>query len=138
MEVDAADELLGCHLGDEAEDRFADVATPQVPDGVDDCASCQVDGALVRADPAELAVAGDVAPEAGGVLLDPREAEAADSGLEGPQTGAHYFVAPSDREGESVALEMGLVCLEDDVGGRVVRVRVHGIGAVEVVARREA
>ena len=63
-EIDDADDLLRRHVGDQPPDRLAGLLGQQVPDGVDHRAGGQMHGALVRADPAQLAVAGQVPPEA--------------------------------------------------------------------------
>ena len=53
-EIDAFDELLGAHLGDDAPDGLAEGFGPQVPDGVDDGAQGEMDHTLFWADPAQL------------------------------------------------------------------------------------
>lgn len=53
-EVNQIDNLLGCHICDDAPDGLSERLGPQVPDGVDDGPECQVDDALLGADPAEL------------------------------------------------------------------------------------
>ena len=62
------DELLGRHVGDELPDRLARLLGQQVPHGIDHGAGGEVHGALVRPDPAQLAVAGDMPPEAAGIF----------------------------------------------------------------------
>ena len=46
---------------------------PQIPYRIDDGAGRQMDGAFVRPDPAQLAVAGDMPPETPADLADPIE-----------------------------------------------------------------
>ena len=55
-EVNAADKLLGAHLGDDAPDRLAEGLGPQIPESVDNGAQGKVDDTLLGSDPAELAV----------------------------------------------------------------------------------
>ncbi len=82
---------LSCFLGE------------QVPDGIDHGAGGKVHRALVRADPAQLAVAGDEVPEAAGIFLHPIEFEADDQMLHRLDREAADLIAAADREGQAVA-----------------------------------
>ncbi len=46
-------------------------------------------------------------------------------------------VAASNGEGKAVALQRRIIRIEDDIGRRVIRVRVHGIRAVQTLRSRE-
>src|SRR5205823_7886484 len=106
----------------------------------------QVDRPLLRADPAQLLLAGDRAPETAHVRGDRVQRPSHDDWREGVDGGHHDLRAPAQREGEPVTLEpVAGVGLEHNVGGGVVGLRVHGIGACERprggeshVVRREA
>ena len=137
-EVDAAHQLLGAHVGDQAPQRLALGLGPQVPDRVDDGAGGQVDRALVGSDPAQLAVRGHVPPEAPHVGGDPIQVQADDEMPHRLDGAAAQVVAAPDGEGQAVALQARPVRLEDDVGGRVIRIGIHRVGAVQVGRRGEA
>src|SRR6185312_4760511 len=53
-EGDAGDELLRRHVDEQLPERLAFGLRVEIPDGVDDGGRRQVDGAFVRADPAQL------------------------------------------------------------------------------------
>ena len=137
-EVDQPHQLLGAHVGDEPPHRLALGLGPQVPHGIHHRGGRQVDRPLVRPDPAQLAVASDVVPEAAHVLGDPAQVEADHQMLQRADGGAADLVAAADGERQAVPFEPGLVGVEDDVGRRVVGVRVHRVGAVEMRRGREA
>ena len=107
------DDLLRAHLGDQPPHRLAFRLGPQIPHRVDDRAGGEMHHALVGADPAQLAVAGDVAPEARRIFADPVEFEPDDQRRERLDRGAAHLVAAADGEGQSVAGEPGGVGLED-------------------------
>ena len=65
-------------------------------------------GALVRADPAQLAVAGQMPPEAAGILADPVEVEPDDQMPHRLDRRAADVVAAADGEGQAVALRARL------------------------------
>ncbi len=62
-EVDATDDVFGGHVRDQLPERFPDGLRPKVPDPVHDGGRREVNHALFGADPSELRIAGDVAPE---------------------------------------------------------------------------
>ena len=62
-EVDATHELLGAHVHEQLPQRLALRLGPQVPDRVDQRRGGHVDHALLGAEPAQLRVAGELAPE---------------------------------------------------------------------------
>ena len=76
------------------------------------------------------------APEAGEVARDVLERAADDEVAERVESPRRTFVAAADRERQSVAFE-GAVGLQNDVGRRVVRIGVHGVGAVQPCATSE-
>ena len=103
----AADDLFGGHIGEELPDGLAFGFGVEVPDGVDEGGGGEVDDAFFGADPAELAVAGDLAPESAHVVGEGFEGAAFDEGGEGLDGGDAELVAAADGEGEAVALERG-------------------------------
>jgi hypothetical protein len=90
--------------------------------------------ALLRAEPSQLGIRRERAPESSGVARKLGERPADDEMFEGEDRGHTYFIAAADREGEPVALEVG-GGTQDHVRGRVVRIRVHGIGAIAGAGR---
>ena len=61
-EVNAVDELLRAHVGDNAPDGLVEGLGPEIPDGVNDSAESEVDDTLFGTDPAELGVVDEMAP----------------------------------------------------------------------------
>jgi hypothetical protein len=103
---------------------------PEIPDGVDDRSGRQVNDALLRSEPPQLAVTRERAPEGAHVREDVVETTADDEGRERLDRRATHLVAAADREREAVADDVFVVGTDDGVGGRVVRIRVHRIGPV--------
>ena len=62
-EVDTAHDLLRRHVGEQFPDGLALDFGVQVPDGVDEGRRGEMDDALLRPEPAELAFAGEASPE---------------------------------------------------------------------------
>ena len=87
---------------------------------------------LLRADPAQLAVGDEAAPEPAHVTDDPIEAAADHERLERAGGCDAHLGAATAREGQPVALDP-VVCIgaENDVGSRVIRVGVHRIRPVK-------
>ena len=138
-EVDARDDLLRGEVDEQLPQRLALDLGPQVPDRVDDRRGGEVHHALLRPEPAQLAVGDEAAPEAAHVADDPVEAAADDERLEGVDSGDADLGAAAAREGEAVPLDAVVrVGAQDDVRGRVVRIGVHRVGAVEPARGREA
>jgi hypothetical protein len=98
-----------------------------------------VDHALLGAEPAQLAVARQPAPERAGVGQHRLELEADDQRRERLDRGDLDLGPAPDRERERVPLEpVAGVGAQDHVRAGVVGARVHGIGSVEPPGGREA
>ncbi len=136
-EVDGAHQLFRRHVGHQAPQGLAFGLGPQVPGGVDHRAGGQVDGALVRADPAQLAVRGHVAPEAAHVLADPVQVEAHHQVAHRLDRRAADLVAAADREGQPVPFQAVAIGFENHVGSRVIGIGVHRIGTVALLRGRK-
>lgn len=98
-EVNAADELLGSHVRDDAPDRLVQGLGPEIPEGVDDGTKSQVDDTLLGSDPAQLAVGNEVAPgltPVGGEFI---KVFADYEGSEERNGGADDFVTAANGEG---------------------------------------
>ncbi len=136
--VDARDELFRAQVGQQLPERQAATLRAEIPDRVHDRGRGEVDDALLRAEPAQLAVADDAAPEAAQVGLDSLHRPTDDERRQRPGGGDADLRAPADREGEPVPLEpVVLVGAQDDVRRGVVRIRVHRVRAVERARGRE-
>ena len=131
------DELLRRHVGQQLPERLALGLRPQIPDRVDDGGGGQVDDALLRADPAQLAVAGDHVPERAHVGGNRLQRLAHDQRCERLDRRHADLVAAADGEGQAVAFQFR-IGLQHDIGGRVIRRGVHRVGAVERARGREA
>ena len=88
---------------------------------------------LVGADPAQLAVAGQMPPIFAGVLSDRGKIGADDEVTHRFDGHAANIVAPADGEGQAVAFKTRLIRVENDISRRIIRVGVHGIGAVQAL-----
>lgn len=122
--VDEADDFFRGHIGNELPNRFARAFSPEVPDGVDEGGGCEVDGALVRTYPAQLAVTCEMSPETPHIFLNFFEFHPLDAWPEGVDGGNANLGSASDGEGKSVSSEFA-VGFKDNVSGGVVRVGIH-------------
>src|SRR5206468_8956843 len=77
-EVDAGDDLLRRQVCDELPRRLTFELRPEVPNRIHDRRRREMDDALLRSDPAELAFAAELAPAAGEVRRDRLERPAQD------------------------------------------------------------
>ena len=137
-EVDARDDLLGRHVGEQLPDRLALELRVEVPDGVDDRRGREMDHALLRPEPAELAVGDEPAPQTSEVRDELLDGRADDVRRKGLDRGDADLGASADREGQAVPREPGIVGLERDVRGRVVGIGVHRVRAGAAPRGREA
>ena len=136
-EVDGGDDLLGGHVGEQAPDGFAFGAGVEVPDSVKQRTTGEVDDALIRAEPAQLGVAGELKGKGVEVPGDVAELPAFHERREVVEGADDDVGAPAEREGEAVAFHARRG-FEDAVGGGIVGVGVHGIGADVLARGREA
>ena len=97
-----------------------------------------MDRALFRADPAELAVAGERPPERRHVGGDVGEREPDNQRLQGLDGGDADLVAAPAGEGQAVPLQAFVTGMQGDVGGGVIRAFVHRVRAVEGQGGRNA
>ena len=106
-EVDRAHDLFRAEIGQVPPQRFARAHRQEIPDRVDDGGQREVDDALFGAEPAELALAGERAPEGAEVGLDVVELHPDDAFAVGLDRAHADLVAAADREGEPVAAPVG-------------------------------
>ncbi|MNE65723.1 hypothetical protein D3C80_1612280 [compost metagenome] len=98
-----------------------------------------MDHAFLRAQPAQLAVTDrETVPERAHVGGDLFQGLANDQRCQRLHGGCADLVATADGEGQAVAFQVRGVGVQHDVGGRVVRCAVHGVGAVQRQRSREA
>ena len=129
--VDAANEFLRRHVGEELPERFAFGLRVEIPDGVHDGGGGKMDRAFLGTDPAELAVAGDVPPELAEVRGDGGERTSDDQRRERADGGNNDLIPSTNGEGEPVAL-MRAVGFENDVGGGVIGIGIHRVRSIEL------
>ena len=138
-EVDARDELLRRHVREELPERLLLELRVQIPDRVDDGGRGKVDHALLRSQPAQLAVGDESPPQPSEVcdeLLDRRPDHVRRERLD---RGDADLGAAADREREPVPRQAArIVGLEGDVGRRIVGIRVHRIRPGTAPRGREA
>ena len=135
-EIQAADEIFGGHVGQQPPDRFALRAGPHVPNGVDDAADGHVNDAFFGPQPAQLAIRTQSVIKCGDVAADLVQVAAQHEMPHVLDGLAADIVAAPDGEdqAESMVAPLGL---DDDVGGRIVRVDVDRIGAVALLGCRK-
>ncbi len=95
-----------------------------------------MDDTFFRTEPAQLRVACQAAPERPEIGCEIVEAPTHDVMAVGLDRGDADFVAAANGERQPMTLERP-VGLEDHIGGRIVRVAVHRIGADGGAGRRE-
>lgn len=136
-EVDAADKLLGGHVDNEFPERLALGLGPKIPDRVNDGTGREMNSALLGANPAQLAVA--CADTVGSAHISSEVAQLLANELDGERLDgrAADLGTTTAGKGHTVTLD-ARVCVKDDISGRVVRVLVHGVRAVQVERGREA
>ena len=138
-EVDAADELLRCEIHEQLPEGLPLPLGPEIPDGVDHRGGREMDDALLGAEPAELGVGHEAAPEPAHVGDDRLERATDDEWLEGAGGGHTDLGPPPAGERQTMTLEpIGGARSQDDVRRRVVRVGVHRVGSIQPAGRREA
>ena len=138
-EVDRGDQLVRGHVREELPERLPGTLRGKVPDGVDQGGGRQVDHALLRADPTELAVADELAPKGARVCEQIRLGPTENPALEGLDRGHDDLGATTDRECQAVAFEaIPGIRSQDHVGGRIVWIGIHRIRPVERSGGREA
>src|SRR5690554_5910081 len=79
-----------------------------------------------------------MAPEPAHVFGDPGQVLAYQQMLHGSNSGAADLVAAPDGKGKPVAFQPGAIRMQNGISGRVVRVRIHGVRAVQIRGRRKA
>ena len=95
-------------------------------------------GALVGADPAQLAVAGQMPPELSGMREDIAKFGADDQMFHGIDRRAADFIAAADRKRQPVARKAVRIGIESDVGRRVIRIGVHRVRTIQAQRGGEA
>ncbi len=119
--------------------RFAFDLRVQVPNRIDKRRGGQVHDALFRSKPAELAVGDKASPKGCHVGCDVLEVAPDDVVREQVYCGHAQLGSAADGEREAVPGQaVGMVGLEDDVGGRIVGIFVHRIRPVEGSRGRKA
>jgi len=132
-EVDLADQPFRFGVGEQLPQRLAGPPGGEVPDGVHDGADRHVHHPLLGAEPAQLTVGDQVPVERAGIRAQCFHPAAEDMAAQCVDGGDLDVVAPPDGEGEPVALvPVGGIGAQHDVGRRVVGVRFHGVGAVQL------
>src|SRR6266545_2050179 len=138
-EIDAGNLLFRRHVREQQPERLAGRFGIQIPDSVDHGGGRQVDDALFRANPAQLAIAGDQVPEGAHIGRERLKRLADDQVFERLDRCDAQLIAAADREGQAVAFEpIRAIGFKHNIGGRVIWVAIHGIGAVEQARCGEA
>jgi hypothetical protein len=138
-EVDTGDELLGRHIREQLPQRLALELGVEIPHRVDQRRRGEVDNALLGAEPPQLAVGNEVAPEAGHVGGDPFQGAADHVMRQQIDRLDAQLVPATDGEGQPVAGDaLWVVGLEHHVCRRVVGVAVHRVRTVQRPRRRKA
>jgi len=138
-EVHQVDNFLGGHGRQQLPQRDTRTLGLQVPQRVDGRTDRHVHDTLLRAQPAQLGVVHELAPEAAEVDQQRVDVPTEEMALERSDRRDLHLVAPADGEDEAVPLE-SVICVGADqqIAGGVVRVGVHGIGTIQGQRRGEA
>ncbi len=129
-EVDACDDLLRRQVDEELPEGLLFQLRVEIPDGVDDRRSREVDDALLRAEPAQLRVGDQAPPQSSEVCHELLDVRSDDVGEEGVDRGDAHLGAAADCERQAVAFEtLRVIRFEGDVGRGVVRIGVHRVRA---------
>ncbi len=91
-----------------------------------------------RADPAQLAVACQMAPELAGCGADNVEIDADHQMAHRKNSLTADVIAATDSKGEAMAFQSLVIRIEDNIGCRVIRVRVHRVRTVQTLRSWEA
>src|SRR5207247_923835 len=122
-EIDARDKLLRRHIGEKLPERLALNLGPEVPDRVDHRCGSQVNGSLLRPDPAQLTVAGDIAPEGAHIRGERLQGASDDERGQRPDGGDANLVSTPDGKGQAMPFQArGMVGLQNYVGRGIIRV----------------
>src|SRR5438874_429328 len=100
-EIDAGDKLLRRHIGEQLPERLALNLGPQVPDRVNHSGGSQVHSSLLRSDPAQLTVTGDIAPEGAHISRERLQGASGDERGQRPYGGDANLVSTSDGKGHA-------------------------------------
>src|ERR1019366_10101790 len=128
--VDARDELLGRHVGDEFPYGLALDFCVKVPNRIDYRRRGEMDCTLLRTDPSELAWVTEPVPESAQIGNYRFQRRAHHEMLQCAHRRDADLVAAPKGEGNSVAFErVARVGLQHYVSGGIVRVGMHGVRA---------
>jgi len=132
-EVDHARNFRRRHVGDELPHRLPGATSRHIPGGIDDRPDGHVHDALFGAQPAQLGVIGEGSRKGPQPGANGGDVQADDQVPERPD-GLHlHIVAAADGEHESASLQLlRVVGPQHHIAGRVVRVGIHGIRAIEL------
>ena len=135
-EIDGGYQLRRRHVGEQLPQRLAFGFRVQIPDGIHDGSQRQMDDALLGAEPSQLRIAREQAPEPRKIGRDVGELPPDDKVTKCLDAGDTDLVAASDGECESVAFEIA-IRPEYHVRRRVIRIDVHCVGSGVGVRGRE-
>ena len=115
-ELDGGEDLFRIELGEESPKGLFFGARVEIPNRVDQSAGREVNDALLRAKPAELAVVGQLAAEGSHVCGERLKRSAFDETREVLKGQDTQLVSTAQGEGQAIAFK-SIVRLEDAVGG---------------------
>ncbi|MNX80155.1 hypothetical protein D3C86_1118060 [compost metagenome] len=135
--IDDICDFFRAHVGDKLPHRLARLLCQQIPYRIHNGAGGEMHRALVRADPAQLAVARQMPPIFAGVLGNGGKIGADHQMTHRFDGHAADVIAAADGEGQPVAFETRLIGIENDISRRIIRVGVHRIRTVETLGGRK-
>ena len=135
--VDAAHQLSRTHVHQQFPQWLALELRPQVPNGIDDRSGRQVHRALLRADPAQLRIAGDVTVKRAHVGSELGNVAPDQQRLQGSDGRDHDLLTAPNRERQPVT-GFGAIRVQNHVRCAVIRVGIHRVRAVEQARSRKA
>jgi len=137
--VDHIDNLLRGHVGDQAPNRFSGTASGHIPRGVDHRTNGHVHDTLLGTEPAKLRVVSQTPSKTAQVMNHIINPPPDNKRPQRRQRGCLHIVATPNREHEPVPTQsMRIVATQNNIRRRIIRIRIHGVGSIELARSRKA
>ena len=138
-ERNARDNLFGRHIDEEFPQRLAFGFGVEVPDGINQRCSRQVNDALLGSQPTHLTVRRDLVPKGAEVFGQRFQRPPLHVMFESMDRGdADFITAPVGERDTITSQSLWTIGFQDDVGGRVIRIDIHRVRTVKRCRRWKA
>ena len=127
-ERNARDNLFGGHIDEKFPQRLACGFGVEVPDGIDQRRSRQMNDALLGSEPTHLTVRRDFVPKGAEVFGERFQRPPQHMMFQRLDCGhADFITAPVGKRQTIASQSLRTVCFQDDVGGRVIRIDIDRV-----------